>query len=154
MKLSLKTKYYLAYGLSPFFTGIVFYAAIDGDSIPSSLENFNITLISKVIWDLSAFGLFALVLFCIPALITGKCMFEFRSVRTIYLLFFALFIGFICSFINGAVICIFLFGPMSLELFSFYLLLGALGAITSFLITLKLIYYPFKDSNGYRAIRN
>lgn len=83
-KLSLKTKYLLTYGLSPFFTGVVAVGIIGLYFISSSPEDFNITLIFQAIWGLFYSGLFALILFCIPVLITGNSMFEYRGLRTIY----------------------------------------------------------------------
>ena len=142
MNLSLKTKYLLTYGLSPFFTGVLAVSIIGLYFISLSPKDFNIALIFQAIWGLFCSGLFALILFCIPALITGNCMFVYRGLRTIYQLLLSIFIGFICPFI-----LIFLIGQMSKEAIGFCLLFGVLGALTSFLITLKLIYYPFKESN-------
>lgn len=141
MKLSLKAKYLLVYALSPFFTGIAFFTLIGLKGISFDKQAIRLSEIFQGIYSLFLLGFFALILFSIPALITGMCMFNLRCHSKMYQIICSLLIGFIFPFIFT-----FLIGGFDKDMMGFCFMFGILGAITSFIITLKLIYFPLNEN--------
>lgn len=142
MEVSLRTKYLFIYGVSPFFTGIGvgLVALLDSFSTEAiGSQDFTMYLLESLAGVLGL-GIVALILFFIPALIVGICLYYLSQSKTIYQILCALIMGFITPFLP-----LFVFSGFDQNITELGILMGVLGVITSGLITLKLIYLPFTD---------
>lgn len=147
MKLSKKSKVILSYSLSPFFTGFILFFIYGVQEI---FSNDDIGLISVLVGVPIVIGLFSLIIFFIPAMIVGFILYQFNGSSNFIKLVISVFIGFIIPFTlflpmkNG---CSQGFKEMGGLLNCYYISrnMGVLGSITSFLVTLKLIFHPFKE---------
>lgn len=145
MRLSLLAKYLLIYGLSPFFTGVIvglvmlLDSSIQNDIISEGMMTYLFESLSKIL----TLGVIALFIFFIPALIVGISLYYLRRRKIIYQLLYVILIGFMTPFFPLMVFSG--FDHNVVELCAF---IGLLGATTGFMITLKLIFFPFKDSRN------
>ena len=138
MNLKLKTRYLLVYILSPSFTGFIVGIVI---LISPPWES---GLLKSLLINISAvFGLsfLALIFFFIPALYVGWLLYDFKDKSKVYQLVLSIGVGFIVPFTF-----VFVLTGLNADLIGFSLAGGGLGAITSFIVTLKLIYYPLKEN--------
>ena len=138
MNLKLKTRYLLVYILSPSFTGFIVGIFI---LISPPRES---GLLKSLFINISAvFGLsfLALIFFFIPALYVGWLLYDFKDKSKVYQLVLSIGVGFIVPFTF-----VFVLTGLNADLIGFSLAADILGTITSFIVTLKLIYYPLKEN--------
>ena len=138
MNLKLKTRYLLVYILSPSFTGFIVGIVI---LISPPWES---GLLKSLLINISAvFGLsfLALIFFFIPALYVGWLLYDFKDKSKVYQLVLSIGVGFIVPFTF-----VFVLTGLNADLIGFSLAADILGTITSFIVTLKLIYYPLKEN--------
>lgn len=147
MKLSIKSKVILSYTLSPFFTGFILFFIY---GIQEIFSNDEIGLISMLVGTPIVIGLFSLIIFFIPAMIVGFILYPFNGSNHFIRLVVSIVIGFIIPFTLFLPIkdgCSQGFKEMGGLLNCYYISrnMGLLGSITSFIVTLKLIFHPFKE---------
>ncbi|MEB3754002.1 hypothetical protein [Acinetobacter sp. MD2(2019)] len=146
MKFSIKLKFILYYSFSPFITGFILFFIYGVKDLIKLDEKNNI--LSILIGAPLGAGLIALIIFSIPATIVGSILYKLRHFNKLKMIVSSVCIGFSIPFFL-------LYIPMtndcSSEMKNFGGLLncyyaarnmGVLGGITSFIVTLKLIYYP------------
>lgn len=107
------------------------------DVVRLGLLKFLINNVPTVVFT----SLFGLIVFFAPALFVGWVLYDAREKSKLYQLFLSIICGFLVPFSF-----IFIIYGMSLEVIGACLAAGVLGAMTSFVVTLKLIYYPFKEN--------
>lgn len=142
MEVSLRTKYLFIYGVSPFFTGISVGLFTLLDSLSKKVigsQDFMMYLLESLAGVLGL-GFVALILFFIPALIVGICLYYLSQRKKIYQILCALIMGFVTPFLP-----LFVFSGFDQNIAELGILMGVLGVLTSGLITIKLIYFPFTD---------